>query len=208
MSKISDFLASLTGRPKNFDAAAASLIEAKTQLDSVNALFSAAGLNLDQLLAAGPDSLKAHLASLDNSDQIKALTERTEKLESEAKALTENTAAQVKAVEAITAQLSAFNSIASTIGLATTEGMKSTPDQITAAFSAHVAKQTTLALAKTGHPPVTVISTEVETIAATPESDAKLYAEYSAMKPGPARLAFYDQNLAALTRAHRAAPAA
>ena len=72
---LSTVLASLGLKPKNLEEARNAIEPARATLDNVNALFAAAGLNLETLLAAGPESLKAHLASLDNAAQVATLTE-------------------------------------------------------------------------------------------------------------------------------------
>jgi hypothetical protein len=65
--KLSDLLSAIGLAPKTLADAQAKLTPAKATLDSVAALFSAAGLDLDAMLAAGPDALKAHLDSLGES---------------------------------------------------------------------------------------------------------------------------------------------
>lgn len=63
-----ELLSALGIAPKNLAEAHHALAPAKQTLDSVSALFTAAGLDLDAMLAAGPDALKAHLDSLRASD--------------------------------------------------------------------------------------------------------------------------------------------
>jgi hypothetical protein len=55
---------------------------------------------------------------------------------------------------ALNSQLSALNSSFAAIGITTPA--TATHEEIKGAFTAHVSKQTTLALAKTGHPPAHV----------------------------------------------------
>lgn len=62
------FLAAVGIAPKSLDAAKAAQDTAKEFGDGVAALFTQAGLDLDVMLSAGPDSLKAHIAGLSSSD--------------------------------------------------------------------------------------------------------------------------------------------
>ena len=195
MSKFTDFIASLTGRPTNFDHATATLTEAKATLDSVSALFTAAGLNLETMLAAGPDALKAHIESLDDSDALVEAIQVNDQLTAELET------AKASAL-ALTSQLSALNSVVATIGAAPT----ATQEEIKAAFEAHISKATTLALAKTGHPPAHVPAATESAPAA--KTGAELHAQWKAMKAGPERLAFFTAHEAQITAFERNAPAA
>ena len=147
MSKFSDLLAAIGLAPKTLPQANETLATAKSTLDSVAALFTSAGLNLEQMLAAGPDALKAHLESVDNTEE---LAETLQEVEAYDQKLGEAQAS----LTALNSQLSTFNSSFAALGIQTPLTAK--PDEIKTAFEAHVAKQTTLALAKTGHPPAHV----------------------------------------------------
>ena len=140
--------------PKTLPQASETLTAAKAQLDSVASLFTAAGLNLETMLAAGPDSLKAHITGLDNTAEVGRLT-------AEVGTLT----GKLSKSESDVLALSEINTLITTaIGLPVAQG-ETTPAQLKTAFESHVAKQTTLALAKTGHPPAHVPT------AATPVDD-------------------------------------
>jgi hypothetical protein len=74
-------------------------------------------------------------------------------------------------------------------------------DQVKKSFEAHVAKQTTLALAKTGHPPAHVPAADTPGTAAP--TAAELHATWKAMKPSAARLAFFSAHEAQITAFER-----
>jgi len=194
--KFSALLAAVGLQPKTLTEARETLEPAKATLESVNALFSTAGLNLETLLAAGPDSLKAHLETC----SVKA---------EEFSALETQISEKQKALETITGTLavrdntlSAFAETFAAIGMADITN-KTPAAEVTAAFQTHVAKQVVLANAKAGHPPVHQI--DVNAAAATQDaSDAEIAKEYSAQPAGPARLAFYTKHAAALQRVYDA----
>ena len=71
---LSSVLSALGLAPKTLTEARGTLDTSKATLESVAALFTTAGLNLEAFLGAGPESLKAHLASLDNAAQVAALS--------------------------------------------------------------------------------------------------------------------------------------
>lgn len=203
--KFSEVLAAVGLAPKTLPQAKETLDGARAQLDSVNALFTAAGLPLEQMLATGPDSLKAHLASLDKSADVTRLT-------GELATLTDEVTAANGRLEVAGKQLLALNGIASTIGLKVEASTKG--EDITKAFADHTAKATTLALAKTGHPPQHVPATTVDDI--TPpknEGDAAAKAalvQYEALivadnqartqATAQAKLDFYRENHALIDR--------
>lgn len=192
MSKFTDFLASLTGRPKNFDAATATLTDAKTHLDSVTALFANAGLQVETLLAGGPDALKLHIAGLDNTAEVTRLT-------SELATATTDLATTKTTLGVRDSTLSAFAEAFTAIGLADITNKTPAAD-VKSKFAAHVEKQTTLKLANSGHPPKHVPAA-VDTTA--PTTDAQFHAEWKAMKPSAERLAFFSKNEASITRHER-----
>ncbi len=98
--------------PKTLPQATETLTEAKATLDSVAALFTAAGLNLEQLLAAGPDSLKLHLESIDNTEELAASLAEVEEYD-------KNLTAAQSEVSTLSSQLSTLNSSFAAIGIAT-----------------------------------------------------------------------------------------
>ncbi|MES2694487.1 MAG: hypothetical protein V4773_13510 [Verrucomicrobiota bacterium] len=199
---LSKILSALGVAPKTLPQATETLGEAKTTLDSVAALFTAAGLNLEQILAAGSESLKAHIESLDNTTEL-------------AEALQENEALSTKLAqsEADVLALSEINTtITGAIGLPVTNETKAA--DIKTAFAAHVSKQTTLALAKTGHPAAHVPASAIDDItppktsedatakAALASYEALIVADNAARTPATAqaKLDFYKQNHALIDR--------
>lgn len=185
----SSILASLGLAPKTLEQARAVIEPAKATLDSVNALFVAAGLNLEQMLDAGPDSLKAHLASVDNAEELAMALAEVERLNGEA---TETASKLTALTEGLTANQEVFAAV----------GLKLDVDAPDAAafktaFNSHVSQQVTLALGKTGHPPVVHVDPTVEASL----TDAEIAAQYVKMSAGPARLEFFTKHEAALQRA-------
>jgi hypothetical protein len=192
MSTFSDLLAAVGLAPKTLPQAKETLDTAKATLDSVAALFAAAGLNLEQLLAAGPDALKAHLDSIDNAEELATALEEAGRLDEQL------TAAEAKLADS-TAQLASHATIFAAVGFKPTSD--ASPERIKTAFEAHVSKATTLALAKTGHPPAHVPAADVAPTAKP--TGAELHATWKAMKPSPERLNFFSQHEAAITAFER-----
>lgn len=177
--KLSDLLSAIGLAPKNLLDAQAKLTPAKATLDSVAALFSAAGLDLDTMLAAGPDALKAHLDSLGES--AKALADeqaRAAGLESD---LIEATAKLERASTDLSSSLAEINTLKSS------------------ALSTEEKAQQLLAAA--GHP--APVKLPVGDVAPAAKSDAEILAEYEKMPTGAARLDFFTANMAAIWRANR-----
>jgi hypothetical protein len=81
MSTFSDLLAAVGLAPKTLPQAKETLDTANATLDSVAALFEAAGLNLEQMLAAGPDALKAHIESIDNAEELATALQEAARLD-------------------------------------------------------------------------------------------------------------------------------
>lgn len=194
MSKFSDLIASFVSAPKTLPQAKETIDGAKATLDSVAALFTAAGLNLEQMLAAGPESLKAHLDSLDNAEELATALQENEGLQAQLGEANVNLA-KANAVG------SACHDIFAAVGFTSKE---LTAEAFKPAFDAHVSKQTTLALSKTGHPPAHVPASDVAQASAKP-TGAELHATWKAMKAGPERLAFFSQHEAQITAFERAA---
>ena len=189
---LSSVLSALGLAPKTLTEARGTLDTSKATLESVAALFTTAGLNLEAFLGAGPESLKAHLASLDNAGQVASLSLEL----ASAKSALETTAGEVASLEA---SLASRTAILSTLGIAELQ-TADTPEAIKAAFTAHVAKATTLALAKTGHPPAHL---PVDTTGASATaSDESLAAEYEKLPRGDEKTAFFHKHEAALWRVH------
>ena len=188
---LSSVLSALGLAPKTLTEARGTLDTSKATLAAVVDLFSTAGLDLETLLAAGPESLKAHLASLDNAGQVSALTADLATIKADHEALT-------KALAVRDDTLSAFAQTFATIGMADITN-KTPAAEVTAAFTAHVAKQTTLALAKTGHPPVAHIDASAAPAAEQLSDEAHL-AAYEKLEGADAK-AYLAKNSQALWRA-------
>lgn len=182
-------LSALGLAPKTLPQATETLASAKTFAESVNAMFVAADLNLENLLAAGPDALKLHIESVDTTEELAVALQENETLAADlesAKTLRDGYKTLGEAKSEV------FKAVGFDDGAATAEDFKT-------AFEAHVTKATTLALAKTGHPPAHVPAV---TEAITPaKTDAEIYAEYQKMDAGPVRLDFFSKHEAALKRA-------
>ncbi len=186
--------ARFSSAPKTLPQATETLGEAKATLDSVAALFTAAGLNLEQILAAGPDALKAHIDSIDNATELAEALQENERLEAAF-------AAAGQERDAFKASLDAAFEVCKTIGLSSGVGAFADAAAFKTSFDAHVSKQATLALAKTGHPPAHVPASDVTPAAKA--TGAELHAQWKAMKPSPDRLAFFSKHEAALTAFER-----
>jgi len=114
------------------------------QSPAVAALFTSAGLNLETLLAAGPDSLKAHLETCSvKAEEFSALETK----------LSETTTKLGKSERDVMELSEANTLITAAIGLTGTAA-HTDATAIKTAFETHVAKQVVLANAKAGHPPV------------------------------------------------------
>ncbi len=165
----------------------------------VAALFSNANLDLETLLAAGPDSLKAHLASLDNAEQIQVLGEELTNAKTEiAKFTAEHTAA--------TAKIAAFAETFCALGINDAE--KTDAAGFKNAFDVHVSKQVTLANAKIGHPPVQHLALDTYEAKAIDQAkaDATALADYNKLvSAGPEkkteRLDYFKAHGPAIERA-------
>lgn len=158
---LSKILSTLGVAPKTLPQATETLTEAKGFAEAVAALFTAANLNVEQLLASGPESLKAHLESLDDSEALASALLEIETLEKNAESAAEQ-------IGALTDRATAFTAAFTTIGL-NDQSALSDPSKIKTAFEAHVSKQATLALAKTGHPPAHVPASAIDDV--TPKHD-------------------------------------
>lgn len=152
MPKFKEILASLGLAPKTLDQAKATIDSTKPALDSVAALFTSAGLDLDSMLAAGPDSLSAHLASLSAKDtELAAAQAKVSNLEGQL---------SVKDVELVSAKakLNDLTAQLASVGFNITASQDGSPVDIKTSFTTHVTTQAALILAKDGRPPVDQIS--------------------------------------------------
>jgi len=157
---------------------------------AVTALFANAGLNFETLLAAGPESLKAHLASLDNAAQVAALTTDLATAKSQIATLTEASTSRLNTI-------GTYGELFAAIGI--TDLAKADAPAIKTAFESHVAKATTLALSKTGHPPVVHIDANAAPAAEQLSDEAHL-AAYEKLQGAEAK-AYLAANAEALWRA-------
>lgn len=156
--------------------------------EPVAALFDHAGLDLDTLLAAGPESLKAHLASLDNAEQLNTLIGDLASAKSALDAKSADITALKGSVEAAT-------NIFNIIGLSDTVSADADSGAIKTAFADHVSKQVTLAQAKAGHPPVHQIDANASPAAIAGEAHLKAY---EALPRGPEKTAYFAQHESAI----------
>lgn len=140
----SGILAALGLGPKTLDQARGTLAEAATTLNSVSALFTAAGLNLETMLAAGPESLKAHIESLSaKALDVEAAAGRETLLKEQVATLTAD-------LNSATHKFSVIGGVLAPVGITAT----TKPEEYSALLSKHVKEQAALELAKTGHAPV------------------------------------------------------
>lgn len=177
---ISDFLASLVS-PKTLESAKGQVSESKAKLTAINAMFDAAGLKLDDLLAAGPDSLKAHIDSFKGADeQLAAANAAIAQHAEEIAALNESLAEASNEAQELGAALAS-------IGYVAADG-----DDVKQSFSDYVKKQAALELARVGHPPVAQVAPD----AAPPaqKSDKEHYLAYAAMPEGAEKRAYFAKH--------------
>jgi hypothetical protein len=205
MPTISNVLSALGLSPKTLPQAREIIEPARATLDSVSALFASAGLPLDEMLAAGPDSLKAHLASLDQSEALALLTTERDTLAANLAANVEQATALESQVSGLKSQVSAFTDILASVGIQSLDTAKD-PAAVKAAFTSHIERAASALLAKSGHPPVafTPRGTEEKKPAAT-MSDADHLAAYLALPDGSKeRIRYGATHFDAINRAARA----
>ena len=204
---LSQILAALGIAPKTLPQATETLGQAKTTLDSVAALFTAAGLNLEQMLAAGPDSLKAHLESIDNSDELAEALQENEKLSTKLES-------ETKLLNGAIDKIDGFVACFGAVGLAVDARAAAKPEDFKSAFEAHVKKAATLELSKTGHPPAHVPPNAIDDVtppknegdaaakAALASYEALIVEDNKARTPASAKakLDFYTANHALIDR--------
>jgi hypothetical protein len=192
-------LAAFTSKPKTLPQAQVTLDEASATLGKVEALFSVAGLNLEAMLGAGPDSLKAHLESLTTAEEeVGTMKARVTELEG-------LLATAQGDITKAAGELATASEIMAAVGIKP----ETKREEWRPAFDAHVKAQAALELAKAGHPPVEHKATEVEATTATAaQKDEARLAEYEKMAAGPDRAKFFAEHEQAIFRAHRARAAA
>lgn len=161
--KISAVLAALGLAPKTLPVATETIGTAKGALEAVNTLFANAGLNLETLLAAGPDSLKAHLDGLSAKDaELAAAQTDIAKLNKALETANASITTEKEQAQAFASKLSAMSAAVLPLGITAT----TKPEECAGVIDAHVKKAAALELAKTGHKPV------AETVPTTPTAVA------------------------------------
>lgn len=179
--KISDFLALFSAQPKTLDQAKGTLDASKGFADSVSSLFAAAGLDLDKMLAAGPDSLKAHI------DSFKAADEQLAKANEAIAKHGEEVAKLNQSLVAASDEVKKFSEVFASIGYVAADGA-----DMKESFHAHVKQQAALELAKIGHPPVQKVDPNATGVAQ--KSDKEHYLVYAGMPAGPEKTAYFAKH--------------
>ena len=196
--KFSELLAKVGLAPKNLGEAAEIIEPAKATLDSVANLFASANLDLDTMLAAGPDSLKAHIDSFSGDaaalDEAIAKNAELEVDFAEARALT----------EAAIARSESFGSAAQAAGIDVTEEVLADPAALKQAFTTRATAQAQELLAASGHATLEEVGPEGDPIDQAAKNQAIVDA-YAQMEPGAERTAFRNKHLAVLNAAAQAA---
>lgn len=178
--KFSELLSAVGLKPKDLEQARTALEPAKATLESVAEMFTQAGLDLDAMLTAGPDSLKAHLDTLKAADMALA------KLEDE----NEQIKTQLAATETkVATYVAAFDAVGFKFG---------EKSDVKADFAEHIKKAAAVELAKAGHPPVPMVP---ENKPDAGQTDKELAAAWKAMPHGTERLQFFAKHEAAIRRA-------
>lgn len=137
--------------PKSLDQARGTLATAAASLESVSALFANAGLNLETMLAAGPDALKTHLASFGNAAGDLVIANGNLALaEAELNRKTLAIDAVGKQMDAMTARTNLV------VGTLAAYGIKADtkPEDFKGLLDSHVKQAAALELAKAGHTPL------------------------------------------------------
>lgn len=169
--------------PKTLDQAKGTLATAATTLESVSAMFTAAGLDMEQMLAVGQDALKAHIASVSANDAELATAQSNVK-DLEAKL----TAAKARAT--------ACEALLATIG-ATAD---TKPEAFAGLLETHVKTSAAAELAKTGHAPVGHVATAgAAGTVVIPGANASRHEHYAYMAtlPEKEQHAYYSKHLRA-----------
>lgn len=142
----------------SLQAARETIEQSRATLDSVQAMFAAAGLNLEQMLEAGPDALKAHLASLDHSEAITDLQTKLATAEAGQTTLREELTAAKSAHEVTSAALQVHAELLASTGFKAESG--ATAEALKTAFAAHVEQQAASVLARDGRAAVPHLTAE------------------------------------------------
>jgi len=199
--KFSAFLASLTAATFNTLAQGRDLVaQAVAQFQAIGALFTAASLDADELLAGGPDSLKQKIEALNQAAVTSAIEAKAADLAAvHAAAIdglkTEHLAAMTKAIQTKESEaLNCFEDV----------GVKLEKYDPAAARAGLQARAETLShelLAARGMKPLPEKIAEPAAAASAPQTDEQIAAAYLEMKPGSAEsIAFAEEHSEALWR--------
>lgn len=149
-------LSALGLAPKTIDQAKGSLASAAQTLESVSALFTTAGLSLEQMLTAGPESLKAHLASLSAKDgELAAALAKVTALEAQAVTDAAKILGEAAKVTAANARADALIAALAPVGIKA----DTKTEEFSALLTKHVKEQAAVVLSGTGHKPVSEVTT-------------------------------------------------
>ena len=147
---LNSLLSALGIQPKNLTEARGTLDNAKATIEQATALFTAAELDMDALLQAGPDSLKAHIDSLGAKDgELAAALDKINALEA---ASTEN----FFTISSLEEEVQTARGLFEVVGYESPENGDD-PEACKAAFESYVKKAAALELAKVGHAPVSFV---------------------------------------------------
>lgn len=180
-------IAKLTGgdtAPKTLDQARATFGEAKSALDKVGAMFAAASLDFDALLAQGDTALKDFIAGLNakvTAAEAASLEAKNAFVTSEAKVV----AAEAKSAEAL-AKVETLNSLLGSVGFKPAEvkgkeGAAATAEEQAAAlqhaFKSHISGAVTQQLQELGQPSAKLPGSSPSTNATSADNEADLLAQ-------------------------------
>jgi hypothetical protein len=147
---LNSLLSALGIQPKNLTEARGTLDTAKSTIEQATALFSAAGLDMDAMLQAGPDSLKAHIDSLGAKDsELAVALEKINALETAAASASSD-------ITALQEEIENARGLFEVVGYESPENGED-PEACKAAFESYVKKAAALELAKVGHAPVSFV---------------------------------------------------
>ena len=199
--KFKEIISAVGLSPKTLDAAKSAIATAQPALDSVAALFTAANLDIDALLGAGPDALKTHLSTAHQTalDGVKAELS----VANEAKgvldaALTEAKTAKATAEAALAAR---DGVITSTLAEAGIKVEKLEAATIKTALKSRIESEAQTLLAARGIKPLPEKLSNGTEINANLETDEQVAEAYLQMKPGSAEsVAFVEKHKEALWR--------
>lgn len=159
MKKFSEILALIGIKPKTLDQANATIDAAQPALNSVSALFAAAGMDLDAELAKGPNALKDHIAAAASAD--KGALETANASVTDLKVQLSAKTAELATAKAETATANAnYSTLCASVNFdPAAKDAEGKPVEFKAAFGAHVKKEAAAVLAKDGRAPLPHVPT-------------------------------------------------